>query len=139
LTCFKYLFKLWHCIITISRNNSFRHDIAEMVLNNNKSLTHMIIYSLKLSKQGRCVGHWFLFMILSKINNCIRGVMVRCAHLECPDQVKPKTIKMVFVASSLSTQHKRDRAKTGWPGIRKMCLSGATCLTVDCCFSELAL
>ena len=30
-------------------------------------------------------------------------------------------------------------AKTGWLGIRRMCLSGATCLPVDCCFCELAL
>jgi hypothetical protein len=29
--------------------------------------------------------------------------------------------------------------KTGWLGIRIMCLSGATCLLADCCFSELAL
>ena len=31
------------------------------------------------------------------------------------------------------------RAKTGWPGIRIMCPSGATCLPADYCFSELAL
>jgi hypothetical protein len=30
-------------------------------------------------------------------------------------------------------------AKTGWLGIRIMCSSGATCLPVDCYFSELAL
>jgi len=28
---------------------------------------------------------------------------------------------------------------TGWFGIRIMCPSGATCLPVDCCFSELPL
>ena len=33
----------------------------------------------------------------------------------------------------------RLRAKTGWLGIRIMCPSGATCLSADCCFSELAL
>ena len=32
-----------------------------------------------------------------------------------------------------------ERAKTGWPGIRLMCQSGTTCLSGDCCFSELAL
>jgi hypothetical protein len=26
-----------------------------------------------------------------------------------------------------------------WHGIRIMCSSGATCLSADCCFSELAL
>ena len=56
-----------------------------------------------------------------------------------PRSGKPKTMKLVFVASPLSTQHKGERAKTGWLGIRKMCLNGATCLSADCCFSELAL
>jgi hypothetical protein len=34
------------------------------------------------------------------------------------------TIELVFVASSLSTQHSGERAKTGWLGIRIMCPSG---------------
>ena len=50
-----------------------------------------------------------------------------------------KTIKLVFVASPLSTQHKGERAKTGWLGIRIMCPSGALCLPADSCFSELVL
>ena len=54
-------------------------------------------------------------------------------------QVKPKTIKLIFVASPLSTKHSGERAKTGWLAIRIMCPSGATCLPADCCFSELAL
>jgi len=33
------------------------------------------------------------------------------------DRVKPRTIKLVFVASPLRTQHKGERAKTGWLGI----------------------
>jgi len=55
-----------------------------------------------------------------------------------PDRVKPKTIKLAFVACPLSTQHAGERAKTGWLGIRIMCSSGATCLPADCCFSGLA-
>ncbi len=31
-----------------------------------------------------------------------------------------------------------ERAKIGWLGIRIMCPSGSTCLSADCCFSELA-
>ena len=31
------------------------------------------------------------------------------------------------------------RTKTGWLGIRIMCPSGVTCLSEDCCFSEIAL
>ena len=54
-----------------------------------------------------------------------------------PGWVKPKTIKWVFVAPPLSTQNYGGRAKTGWLGIRIMCPSGATCLSADCCFSEL--
>ena len=42
-------------------------------------------------------------------------------------------------SSPLNTQHLGERAKTGRLGIRIMCLSGATCLPTDCCFSELAL
>ena len=33
----------------------------------------------------------------------------------------------------ISTQHLRERAKTGQLGIRKMCPNGATCLPADCC------
>ena len=33
----------------------------------------------------------------------------------------------------------REREKTEWLGIRIMCQRGATCLSADCCFSELAL
>ena len=55
------------------------------------------------------------------------------------DWVKLKTIKLVSVASLLSTQHLRERAKTGWLRIRIMCPNGATCLFADCYFSELAL
>jgi hypothetical protein len=54
-------------------------------------------------------------------------------------RVKPKTIKLVLVASPLSMQHEGKRAKTGWLGIRIMCPRGATCLPAYCCFSELAL
>ena len=43
--------------------------------------------------------------------------------------VKPKTIKLVFVASPVSTQHWGERAKTGWVRIRIMCLSVTTCLS----------
>ena len=38
-----------------------------------------------------------------------------------------------------SAKHEGVRAKTDWLRIRIMCLSEATCLSTDCCFSELAL
>jgi hypothetical protein len=52
--------------------------------------------------------------------------------------VKSKTIKLVFVASPLSMLPGGKRTKTGWLGIRITCPSVATCLSADCCFSELA-
>jgi hypothetical protein len=49
--------------------------------------------------------------------NCVGGVMVS-----------------VFVSSAV------DRGfETGWLGIRIMCPNGATCLSLDCCYSALAL
>jgi hypothetical protein len=48
-----------------------------------------------------------------------------------PDRVKPKTIQLVFVASPLITQHYGDRADNGWPEVKIMCPSGATCLSAD--------
>jgi hypothetical protein len=49
-------------------------------------------------------------------------------------------MKLVFVTSLLSTQLTEEgEGDTGCLGIRIMCLSEATCLPVDCCFSELAL
>ena len=55
-----------------------------------------------------------------------------------PDRVKPENINLVFVAFPLITQHTRERATTGWLGIRIICPSRATCQSADCCFSELA-
>ena len=58
-----------------------------------------------------------------KINRIV-GVMVSMLTLSAVDRgfesrsVKPKTIKLVFVASPLSTQHSGERTKTGWLGIR---------------------
>ena len=49
-----------------------------------------------------------------------------------PGRVKPKIIKLVFVASPLNTHHYGVRAKTGWLGIGIMCPSGETCLSADC-------
>jgi hypothetical protein len=52
---------------------------------------------------------------------------------------KTKTIKLEFAASPLSMQLWGVRAKSVWLGIRTMCSSGVTYLSMDCCFSELAL
>jgi uroporphyrinogen-III synthase len=68
--------------------------------------------------------------------------MVASSAVDCefePRLNQTKDYKMVFVASPLSMQHLVERAKTGWLGIKIMCRSGATCLSADRCFSELAL
>jgi hypothetical protein len=56
-----------------------------------------------------------------------------------PRRVKPRAIKLVFVASSLRTQHCRERAKIGWLRTRIMCPNAVAFLPAECCFSELAL
>ena len=77
--------------------------------------------------------------------NRIGGVMVSVLASSAVDRGfeprsgQTKDYKLVFVASPLSTQHYGERAKIGWLGIRILCLSRATCLSADCCFSELAL
>ena len=45
----------------------------------------------------------------------------------------------IFSLRSLRTQDSDERVKSGCIGIRIMCQSGATCLSADGCFSELAL
>jgi hypothetical protein len=92
-----------------------------------------------------CIQYILLYSIISFIINHFSGVMVSVLASSAvdrgcePGRVKQKTIKLVFVASPLSTQHEGERAKTDWLGVRIMCPSRATCLPVDCCFSELAL
>jgi hypothetical protein len=49
--------------------------------------------------------------------------------------VKPKTIKLIFAASPLSSPQSGVRAKTGWLGIRIVCPSGA-CLLLSICESK---
>ena len=48
-----------------------------------------------------------------------------------PSRVKPKTLKLVFAASLLSTQQLGLRAETGSPQVRIMCLGTVACLPAD--------
>ena len=76
-----------------------------------------------------------------KINR-IGGVIVSVRYIvgSSPGRVKPMTIKLVFVASPLSTYSSiKEKEQRRWLIIKIMCLGGATCLPTDCCFSELAL
>ena len=78
-------------------------------------------------------------MLFNHISDVMVSVLdssaVDCGFKPC--RVKAKAMKLVFIASPLRMQHYRERSKTGLVGIRIMCRSGATCLFVDCCFSEL--
>ena len=56
-----------------------------------------------------------------------------------PRSGQTKGYEMMFVSPLLNMEHQGERTKTGWLGIRIMCPSGATYLSADCCFSELAL
>ena len=77
------------------------------------------------------------YLDISKLLNHIGGVMVCMLTSSAVDhgfeprsgQTKDYKIGICY----FSAKH------TGWLGIRIMCLSGETCLPVDCCFSELAL
>jgi hypothetical protein len=63
--------------------------------------------------------------------DCNDGVMVSVLASSVVDcGFEPKTIKLVFVASPLRTQHKGERTKTGWFGIRIMCPSGASTIKI---------
>ena len=74
------------------------------------------------------------------VTNHLGGVMVRMLASTAIDSgFEPQSGQTkVFVASPLCTQHQGVRAKTGFLGIRIICLSGAARLPADCCFSELA-
>ena len=85
-----------------------------------------------------------VYCLLKTVLNRIRGVMVSVLasiavdHESSPDRVKPKT-NIGICCFSANHAALRERAKTGWLGIRIRCPSGATSLPADCCFSELAL
>ena len=56
-----------------------------------------------------------------------------------PQSGQNKDSKIGMCSSLISTHHYGKRPKTSRIGIRMMCPSGATCLSADCCFNELAL
>jgi hypothetical protein len=66
-----------------------------------------LLETYKYSHSGFCF-HMVSYVRMT-IYNRIGEVMVKCYRLQCgrsrPGRVKPKTIKLVSVASPLSTQH----------------------------------
>ena len=77
--------------------------------------------------------------------NCISGVMVSVLTSSAVDRgfetrsVPTKDYKIGICCFSFKHTTLRRKSKTGWLGIRIMCQSVTTCLSTNCCFSELAL
>ena len=78
-----------------------------------------------------------IFFLASQ-KNCICGVMVSVLTSSLVDYVfdprSSQTKDYKIGICCFSTKHAVLRRKSN--GIRIMCLSGATCLSADCCFSE---
>ena len=88
--------------------------------------------------------NYFLFYIssiYSSIRNRIGGVIVNVRESRVVDSRSGQTKNYKIGICSFPAKHAplRRKRKTGWLGIKIMCPSGATCLSADCCFSELAL
>ena len=71
--------------------------------------------------------------------NRIGGAMVSVLALSAVDPSIEPCTKDYKIGIFCFTQLQGVRAKLRWCKIRVMCLSGATCLSTDCCFSELEL
>ena len=141
-----------HCEVC-STNSRWRYDIYERQHFMNTSLYREACSTISLGKYDMYDKQHFMNTSLycEVCSNNFRGrYEVTCRKdntswtrhftvCSSPDEVKPKTIKLIFAASPLTTQQLGERAKTGWLGIRIMCPNGATCLSAECCFSELAL
>jgi hypothetical protein len=81
----------------------------------------------------------FLELIkFSRICGVIASVLVSSA-VDCLFEPLFVSTKNYIIGNScFSAKHAALRAKTCWLGIRIICLSGATSLSAECCFSELA-
>ena len=99
-----------------------------MKVNPEKSLTRSSIWLLIISRKRRkkFVPHRWC-------NGCVFTLSAKVVG-SILSRVKPKTIKLVFAASPLSTPHLGVRAKTGHSIVRTMYLGKVACLPEDCGF-----
>ena len=93
-------------------------------------------------KKLTCISFLVNYMkVHTTQKNCICGVMVSVLASSVVDYVfdprSGQTKDYKIGICCFSTKHAVLRRKSN--GIRIMCLSGATCLSTDCCFSEQAL
>jgi hypothetical protein len=91
------------------------------------------------------ITHSFIPSYLFHQSNRIGGVMVSVLTSSAVDRGfeprsgQTKNYKIGMCCFSAKHAALRRKSKTGWLGIRIMCPSGATFLSADCCFNELAL
>ena len=88
----------------------------------NNFVKELFFTSVKCRQHQWCNDLWYAYFECSKTVGSIHCL------------VKPKDL--IFFAFMLSTPHEGVRAKTDQFGISIMCMSGATCLTEDCCFQS---
>jgi hypothetical protein len=72
---------------------------------------------------------------------CYKNICVtaeRCKNMYSKNTNMDTQWCLLCPCSLLNIQHYWARATTGWFGIRVMCLSGMTCVPMDCCFSEVS-
>ena len=115
-------------------------ELILMILN-----THLLFHRCFFYCSFECVVviYWFYDLeARSNLWNRIGGVMVGVLASRAVDRgFDPRSGQPNNKIGMCCFSAKRPalRRNTSWLGIRIMCLSGATCLAMDCCFSELAL
>ena len=90
---------------------------------------------------------WFSLLKLAQDYDNINYVMVSVLASNAVDrgfepwwgQTKDYKIRICCFSAKHAALRRKSKYKDWWLGIRIMCQSGATCLSADCCFSELAL
>jgi hypothetical protein len=82
-------------------------------------------------------------VLILLMENHIGGIMVRVLALSAVDHgFEPRTVKTKNYKIGIccfSAKYTALRRRTGWLGIRIMCLGGAICLSINCSFSAIAL
>jgi hypothetical protein len=139
-----------------STNKTDRHDITEILLKvalstitstpnavNMWVFLEIIILFVQISKkEKKCSSHFLMFMMIStsiKINK-MNISMIISKKKQGKEETKPCSVSDCCLTPIFQLFHGEHKLfNTGWLGIRIMCPSGVTCISMDCCFSDLAL
>jgi hypothetical protein len=102
---------------------------------------YFLLHVYFMLNNGTCCKMYSIKLVTVKNSICgIMDSMFASTAVECdfePWSGETKDYNIGICCSS--TKHLGVGAKTGRLRIRIMCLSGAACLLVNCCFSQLAL